>query len=64
MPGPLAGFPQHPEVAKENARAERLLMGAWANAWAEGRERPVSPSRTRIPRILLPIDWPVLVAWT
>jgi hypothetical protein len=39
-------------------------MGAWANAWAEGRERPVSPSRTRIPRILLPIDWPVLVAWT
>jgi len=28
-----------------------------------GRDRPVLASSTRIPRILLPIDWPALVAW-
>jgi hypothetical protein len=28
-----------------------------------GRDRPVLASKTRINRILLPIDWPALVAW-
>jgi hypothetical protein len=35
-------------------------MSARTNARATGRERPESASSTRMPRILLPIDWPAL----
>jgi hypothetical protein len=62
VPGPLAGFHSIQKNPRKHGSAERLLMSARTNARAYGRERPVSASSTRIPRILLPIDCPALVA--